>query len=114
MRKRPGEVRDAIVRVLEAHPQGASVYQITNQVTALIGSVPASSIRSYLRLNTPELFARMNRAQYALTHLSYEPSRTNRRSAAESFSYGKATLINDDCLTWLEAREANSIHAVVT
>jgi hypothetical protein len=35
-------------------------------VEKLIGDVPASSIRSYLRLNTPELFARMDRAQYSL------------------------------------------------
>jgi DNA modification methylase len=114
MRKRPGEVRDAIVRILEARPRGASVSEITNQVTALIGAVPASSIRSYLTLNTPDIFARKDRAQYALNHLSYEPSRTSKKTEPASFSYGNSTLINDDCLTWLEARPTNSVHAVIT
>ncbi|MDP1952167.1 MAG: hypothetical protein Q8K27_00370, partial [Betaproteobacteria bacterium] len=73
-RKRPGEVRDAIVRVLEARPRGASVSEITQQVTSMIGAVPASSVRSYLQLNTPALFARMDRAQYVLKGFSYEPA----------------------------------------
>ena len=80
MRRRPGEVRDAIVKVLEARPRGASVGEIAGQVTALIGVVPASSVRSYLQLNTPKLFARMDRAQYALKGFSYEPARVNRKS----------------------------------
>jgi DNA modification methylase len=83
-------------------------------VTALIGAVPASSVRSYLQLNTPELFARMDRAQYALKGFSYEPAGVNRKSEPRSFSFGKATLIQDDCLTWLEKQPMNSIHAVVT
>ena len=66
MRRRPGEVRDAIVQVLEAQPRGASVRDITDRVASLIGNVPPSSVRSYLRLNTPDLFARMDRAQYVL------------------------------------------------
>ena len=66
MRRRPGEVRDAIVQVLEGHPTAASVQRITEGVVQLIGNVPASSVRSYLRLNTPELFARTDRAQYVL------------------------------------------------
>ena len=56
MRRRPGEVRDAIVQVLEARQQGASVSEIAAEVEQLIGDVPASSIRSYLQLNTPTLF----------------------------------------------------------
>lgn len=70
MRRRPGEVRDAIVRVLEGRPAAASVHEITSEVAAMIGEVPASSVRSYLRLNTPELFARMDRAQYVLARSS--------------------------------------------
>jgi hypothetical protein len=48
MRRRPGEVRDAIVSVLEGHPRGASVREITDEVTGLIGDVSPSSVRSYL------------------------------------------------------------------
>ncbi len=113
MRKRPGEVRDAIVKVLAARPRGATVSEITSQVTTLIGSVPASSIRSYLRLNTPELFARMDRAQYSLVGLTYQSVKP-RRTEPRSFEFGNAVLIEEDCLSWLEKQPANSLHAVVT
>lgn len=114
MRKRPGEVRDAIVSVLKARPRGASVSEITHQVRSLIGGVPASSIRSYLQLNTPELFARMDRAQYSLNGFAYQPKPETRKAEPKAFRYGKARLLQDDCLTWLEKQPLNSIHAVVT
>jgi len=113
MRKRPGEVRDAIVEVLRLCPHGATVSEITGQVNALIGPVPASSVRSYLRLNTPALFARMDRAQYALNGFSCQTKKEDARPA-RSFSYGKAKLIHQDCLTWMDGQEPNSIHAVLT
>lgn len=113
-RKRPGEVRDAIVRVLEARPRGASVSEITQQVTSMIGAVPASSVRSYLQLNTPALFARMNRAQYVLKGFSYEPAPSVAKTALRSFRFGKASLVKDDCFSWFERQSANSIHGVVT
>lgn len=114
MRKRPGEVRDAIVSVLKARPRGASVSDITQQVTALIGDVPASSVRSYLQLNTPQLFARMNRAQYALNGFDYQPPALERKSANRSITIGKATLVESDCFAWLERQPSNSVHAIVT
>lgn len=114
MRKRPGEVRDAIVRVLEARPRGASVAEITQQVTALIGDVPASSVRSYLQLNTPQLFARMDRAQYMLNGFSFQTAVTSHKTQIRSYRTGKATLFHDDCLSWLERQQFNSVHAVVT
>jgi len=113
-RKRPGEVRDAIVRVLEARPRGASVSEITQQVTSMIGAVPASSVRSYLQLNTPALFARMDRAQYVLKGFSYEPAPSTAKAAPRTFQFGKATLVGDDCLSWFERQPANSLHGVVT
>ena len=73
MRKRPGEVRDAIVHVLGARPQGATVAEITHQVAGILGEVPASSVRSYLQLNTPALFARTERAQYVLNEVLFRP-----------------------------------------
>ena len=116
MRRRPGEVRDAIVHVLEGRPLPASVQQITNDVVALIGDVPSSSVRSYLRLNTPELFARMDRAQYVLNGFESAQSAVQPRSseARQTFSLGRASLVHGDCNAWLEAQAANSIHAVVT
>lgn len=114
MRKRPGEVRDAIVSVLKTRPHGASVADITRQVTTLIGEVPASSVRSYLQLNTPQLFARMNRAQYALNGFGYQPKDFDETFESRSIVIGKATLVQDDCLAWLARQPANSVHAIVT
>lgn len=113
-KRRPGEVRDAIVSVLKSRPHGASVTEITQQVAMLIGDVPASSIRSYLQLNTPALFARMERAQYVLNGFSYEPLPEKDVVAPLVTTYGKSTLVKQDCFTWLGNQSANSIHAVVT
>lgn len=114
VRKRPGEVRDAIVRILETRPRGATVAEITNHVSTLIGPVPASSVRSYLNLNTPSLFARIDRAQYALKGFSSQPAKASKAAERRMRAFGKSTLINDDCFAWLEARQPNSVHAVVT
>ena len=65
-RRRPGEIRDAIFSILFARPSGASVQTIERQVIELIGSAAGSSVRSYLRLNTPTVFVRTARAHYAL------------------------------------------------
>jgi DNA modification methylase len=116
MRRRPGEVRDAIVQVLEGRPNSASVQEITSGVAQLIGEVPPSSVRSYLRLNTPTLFARMDRAQYVLS--GFETAQQDRRrpkaTEAALFGFGRASLVNADCSAWLDEQAANSIHAVVT
>ncbi len=94
IRKRPGQVRDAIVSVLRAHPGGASVTEITAGVSALIGEVAPSSVRSYLRLNTPTYFARMDRAQYVLNGFEVErPTRQHAEAGAEQFQFGHATLV---------------------
>ncbi len=117
MRRRPGEVRDAIVEVLEGRQGGATVQEITSKVVELIGDVPASSVRSYLRLNTPALFARMDRAQYVLNGFERpQPVAAARRPAPEAqrFEFGRATLLRADCNEWLDAQAADSIHAVVT
>lgn len=116
MRRRPGEVRDAIVHVLDSKAAVASVQEITDGVIELIGDVPASSVRSYLRLNTPALFARMDRAQYTLAGLE-EPARLRSSQPAQIervFRHGKSTLFLGDCMAWIDARESHSIHAVVT
>jgi len=117
MRRRPGEVRDAIVQVLEGRDAGVTVQNITSEVIRLIGDVPASSVRSYLRLNTPELFARMDRAQYVLAGLDESPPSIVAKDAvaeARAFRFGRASLFLDDCNAWMDRQPSNSIHAVVT
>ncbi len=42
------------------------------------------------------------------------PATANRRSSWPSFSYGRSTLHQCDCLEWLRGQPASSIHAVVT
>lgn len=115
MRRRPGEVRDAIVRVLDRRGTGATVQQITHEVSSMIGEVPPSSVRSYLQLNTPELFARMDRAQYVLQGLEARvPPQQSNVPPLATIEFGQATLHHADCIDWLGGQSANSIHAVVT
>ncbi len=67
-RQRPGEVRDAIIGYFtEATVLDASVADVHAGVQAKLGrDIPASSVRSYLRLNTPGTFKRTGRGRYAL------------------------------------------------
>jgi site-specific DNA-methyltransferase (adenine-specific) len=114
VRRRPGEVRDAIVQVLESRPHGASVHDIEAGVAGLIGDVAPSSVRSYLRLNTPELFARMDRAQYVLSGFEAPLAAARDCASTVEFDYGRAKLVLADCNEWLDAQAAHSMHAVVT
>lgn len=116
-KRRPGEVRDAIFSVLTARPDGASLQVIEQYVADLIGDRARSSVRSYLRLNTPAVFVRTARGQYGLKITL--PSRTIK--AAESypqyyrrFSFGSAEVFEADCMDWLRQQQSNTIHGVVT
>ena len=114
-RRSPGEVRDAVRRVLHAHPSGASVGEIVGGVRDLIGDVSGSSIRSYLRLNTPRSFIRPRRGYYRLADGEDAPD--NDRPAKCRFrttTFGRATVIHADCMEWLVQQERSSVHAVVT
>ena len=116
MKRRPGEVRDAILSALNNYPGGASVAEIENGVSGIVGEVARSSVRSYLRLNTPELFIRNERGRYQLreeTISGYIVSPTKKEEIPQ-FRYGNAVLHNADCITWLSNQRHNSIHAVVT
>jgi hypothetical protein len=65
-RRRPGEVRDAIVAHLREAGE-ASTSEIRAAVEQRLATpVPASSVRSYLRLNTPATFERTGRGRYRL------------------------------------------------
>jgi len=72
-RRKPGQVRDAIIDFLRKKQQGASIDEIHQAVEKSLGSkVPRSSVRSYLNLNIhtdqhdPGLFARLGRGTYRL------------------------------------------------
>lgn len=67
MTRRPGEVRDAILAVFAKQPNAeVSTLEIHNALKDSIGEVAPSSVRSYLRLNTPQMFERVARGRYRL------------------------------------------------
>jgi site-specific DNA-methyltransferase (adenine-specific) len=66
-RRKPGEVRDAIVEFLRKRRGDASGADIRSGVEAALGTpVAASSVRSYLQLNEGTLFERTARGRYRL------------------------------------------------
>lgn len=115
-KRRPGQVRDAIIAVLSSAPDGVQLPEIERRVAQRIGEAPPSSIRSYLRLNTPELFSRSARGRYALREnpLALPSGYSIARKEATEFRFGKSTLILSDCIDWLRSQPECSVHAVVT
>ena len=61
----PGSIRDSIVEYLKAERADKSIEEIQNAVSSKLGHVPSSSVRSYLRLNTPDVFSRTTRGRYS-------------------------------------------------
>ena len=113
-RNSPGEIRDAIIQTLQNRQGDASVKEIQEAVAALLGrEVPASSVRSYLQLNTPRLFVRTARGRYRLAIDSSQLELIDDRSC-DVFEFGKAKLVRADCFSWIASAPANSIHAIVT
>ena len=116
-KRRPGQVRDAIFAVLSDRPEGASIAEIEQGVKALLGDAAPSSVRSYLRLNTPALFTRGARGHYSLRESPaslYPASPSESAPHWRSFSVGKVTLCEADCFEWLGVQPQNSVQAVVT
>lgn len=115
-KRRPGEVRDAIFAVLSSAPDGVTLPEIEQRVAQRIGRAQPSSIRSYLRLNTPTLFYRSQRGKYALKEnpLAVASGYPIPKRSQADFQTGKATLVLSDCIEWLRARKESSIHGVVT
>ncbi len=114
---RPGEVRDAIVRALRASPRARSAKELAQAVAEKMGGGAASSVRSYLRLNTPGMFVREFRGVYRLRDMQMTlpaPRPTPAGPIRPPFTYGNAALYCEDCFDWLERQDDNSIHAVVT
>ena len=117
LRNPPGQVRDAILQVLALASRPLSIREIESRVRRITGATPASSVRSYLRLNTPDIFVREERGVYSLRArrnpgIQREIDRTRQWPAP--FHYGKSAIVNADCFDWIESREENSLHAVVT
>lgn len=115
-RRKPGEVRDAILSILRDRPDGATVSEIERFVNERIGESASSSVRSYLRLNTPDTFRRSERGHYVLRENVAAPYalRSGKSGVLPSFQYGEAVMYQGDCLQWLVSQEPRSAHAVVT
>jgi hypothetical protein len=64
-RRRPGEVRDAIRDYFHTVRREAGVGEIQAAVNERLGDVPASSVRSSLRLS--DLFSQTGRGRYRLS-----------------------------------------------
>jgi len=113
----PGRVRDAIIQVLSGSHHPLSVKSIENEVSQLIGPTPESSVRSYLRLNTPDLFVRESRGLYLFRQeeAGKEPIVSTKPPKWQSpFVFGKSTLFHADCFEWIKKQKDNGFHAVVT
>ena len=125
-RNQPGRVRDAIVSALSEATEPLGIAEIQLKVEKSIGPTPTSSIRSYLLLNTPGRFVRMDRGRYLLSSEYAESKDEAEASVAEEavaydtekhvepFRFGKAELYHDDCFDWLGEQPNCSIHAIVT
>lgn len=117
VRHAPGRVRDAILRVMSLTSKALPVKEIEERVCQAIGPAPTSSVRSYLRLNTPELFLREARGLYRLRGDAGPAIQTefwHTETWREPVSIGRAKLFHADCFDWIEQQENQSVHAVVT
>lgn len=110
----PGTVRDAILAVLSNSVTPMTVAEIETSVESLIGPTPRSSIRSYLRLNTPELFVRQDRGVYQVVPPAVQRALPLPKSWQAPFNFHQSMLVHGDCFERIAALENESIHAVVT
>lgn len=112
----PGIVRDSIIDFLSTFGGEATTTEIMTAVQNRLGEVPASSVRSYLNLNTPKTFERTGRGRYRLSvsgHLS-NIERHNTHHDFEDVKVGKGVIVRGDSFLWMADQPANSVHAVVT
>lgn len=79
--------------------------------------MPESSVRSYLNINTPGLFARVSRGRYQLVDRGGDQRSIERNSSGKRvphFELGRAKFYLTDCMDWMDECAPNSIHGVVT
>src|ERR1017187_6052739 len=113
----PGRVRDAILQVLTLSSKPLSIKQIQERVSQVIGPTPTSSVRSYLRLNTPKSFVRQDWGVYSVRRgatLGVQRSLLGKEAWQPPLYIGRAQLIHADCFDWLEQQVDNSFQAVLT
>lgn len=112
----PGVVRDAIVTFLGDRTDDATVADILQGVESRIGDVPASSVRSYLRLR-PDTFRRTGHGRYALKR-NVERLQGTVEDATDrtepALNHDQAVLYQADCFDWLGQAPEDSLHAIVT
>jgi DNA modification methylase len=108
----PGSIRDSIISYLSAAGEAATVAEIRTAVSSRVGPVAASSVRSYLNLNTPDVFERAGRGYYRLREC--KETRINETPFEPAFIKGSAKFYHADCFDWLASQRPASIHAVVT
>ncbi|MCY4654643.1 MAG: site-specific DNA-methyltransferase, partial [Dehalococcoidia bacterium] len=116
-RNAPGQVRDAILQAMKFTSNGLSAKQIAERVVKINGPTPESSVRSYLRLNSPDVFIKEGRGIYRLREEYSGGLQHPMVSDSEwksPFKFGNATLFHADSFNWLDTRQDNSIHAIVT
>lgn len=116
LRSSPGRVRDAIIHAMSQSSTDLSVKDLEVLVRIMVGPTPSSSIRSYLNLNTPDIFVRKERGVYRLRRpsLDAQPKVESADGWERPFIYNNATLYHSDCFDWIQRQTPNSIHAVVT
>lgn len=113
----PGQVRDAVQQVLSLSSRSLSVREIEGRVSNILGPTPTSSVRSYLRLNTPDLFVRESRGLYTMRGrpaAELQRDLTALQKWHDPIRFDAASLYHADCFDWLERQPDNSIHAIVT
>jgi len=108
----PGVIRDGVVDYLTALDRDASINEISEALTLKLGTVPSSSVRSYLNLNASTLFERTGKGRYRLR--TEGGTNIHRVGLDPAVEVGKAKLYHADCFDWLAEQEPNSIQAVVT
>ena len=64
MKQPRGSVANAIIEFLRNHDGDAKPQEIHAAIEAKLGKVAQTSVRSYLRLNTPEKFERTAYGRY--------------------------------------------------
>ena len=78
------------------------------------GEVADSSVRSYLRLNTPGMFRRLDRGRYQWAAFRERNRGPSGSSGFRCAVHDRATIIYGDCIEWLREQEPATIHGVVT
>jgi DNA modification methylase len=111
LRAAPGIIRDSIINYLTS-AENASLAEIREAISTELGSiVAASSIRSYLNLNTPDIFERTSRGHYRLRAAR---GLSTQAKPPPEYVIGRARLVQSDCFDWLRTCEVRSIHSVIT